>query len=119
MKSVFAFILAALCGTAQAEFITGEMLKRFLEGDKAMQDQGLGYIVGVHDATMGSLHCSNAALTGAALRDMTVRMLADAGPARAFSADSLVGAMLGQAFPCPKDKAPASAPTSRRGKLES
>lgn len=124
-----AAVMAAMAlapGLVQAEFLTGEALLRMLGSrSQSDQDQALGYIVGVYDATRGTDHCGPATTQVGALRSQTLLMLRQVGALRALSADVLVRAMLRIDHPCEPDvderneeqgevPAPASSRTPRR-----
>lgn len=104
MKTIAITLAACLAaGTASAEFLSGNNLLELLRSperhERAAAD---GYIMGVHDAGRGAVHCSPSTVTLSQVRDMSAQFLTAAVAARHKSADSLVMAVLQEAFPCPK-----------------
>lgn len=117
--------LAALAliasSAARAEFVTGEMLRGFMNSPaQTARDQALGYVVGVHDASRGAAHCAPDSIGVAELIEKTKAMLEQVGSMRAMSADLLIAGMLKAEFPCPEEKAPAAEPAApvKRGGRE-
>lgn len=103
MKAALTLIACLVAGPASAEFLSGNDLLAMLRSqerhERALAD---GYIMGVHDAGRGAVHCSPNTVTLSQVRDMSAQFLTAAVAARHKSADSLVMAILQEAFPCPK-----------------
>lgn len=101
MKKLIA-IAALLCGTAHAEFYTGNDLLKDFNGDLAGKMLGIGYVMGVYDTTQGVVHCPPNNVTAGQVQDMVKAQL-DARPdLRHLSADSHVTYVLKRAWPCKK-----------------
>lgn len=103
-----ALILAAclFAGPASAEFLSGNDLLSLLRSQERHERAAAdGYIMGVHDTGRGVLHCSPVTVTMTQVRDMSTQFLTAAAASRHKSADSLVMAVLQEAFPCPKRQA--------------
>lgn len=108
MKKLIA-IAALMCGTAHAEFFSGnELLSRL--NSESTYDRGvaMGYVIGVHDTGRGAVHCSPEAATGGQVRDIVKASLEASPELRHLSADSLIGHTLKKVWPCPKKTGGAS-----------
>lgn len=97
-------IVAALtAGTAHAEFWAGnDLLARLTSSDSYERGTGLGFVMGVFDATHGAVHCPPATVTAGQVRDMTLKTLNDAPAARHLAAEGFVTYALRNAWPCSK-----------------
>lgn len=97
------FIITLLCGTAHAEFYTGNDLYSRLTSDNHLERMaGLGFIIGVFDASQRIDHCAPDNITAGQVRDM-VRQHMDSTPSlRHYAADVQVRFVLSRAWPCPK-----------------
>lgn len=103
MKAALTLIACMTAGTASAEFMSGNDLLSLLRSQERHERTAAdGYIMGVHDTGRGVVHCSPNAVTLSQVRDMSVQFITAAATARHKSADSLVMAVLQEAFPCPK-----------------
>lgn len=102
MKKIF--LLAALaCTGAQAEFITGnELLARLNASDQYDRGVGMGYVMGVFDATYQITHCPPAGVTAGQVRDMIVKTLNTGAEVRHMAADGFITFTLKTAWPCAK-----------------
>ena len=104
-------LLAALAGTAHAEFVDGNKLLQLLQGeDRKNSDgiadflQGLGYITGVADTMRGVVHCPPNNITAGQLTDMVKQVLISQPENRHLTGDRIVGYTLRRAWPCPERK---------------
>lgn len=101
-------VLIATCAlafnlSANAEFKDGNKLLSEINGDNHYsRGVAMGYVMGVADAIGGALACMPSNLTGGQLIDMTKQYLENNPSVRHYSADSIIVAMLGQAWPCKK-----------------
>ena len=96
-------IAALMCGTAHAEFWTGnELLSRINSNDPYERGTSLGYVMGAFDASQGVTHCPPPTVTAGQVRDMVTKTLNDGAAARHMSADSFVTYTLKAAWPCAK-----------------
>lgn len=103
MRLAITLAACLAAGPASAEFLTGNDLLAMLRSperhERAAAD---GYIMGVHDAGRGAVHCSPGTVTLSQVRDMSTQFITVAVAHRHKSADSLVIAILQETFPCPK-----------------
>ena len=90
------------CGTAHAEFYTGNDLLRMMRGGTLEQANALGYVVGVADALHKITLCVPNGVTVGQANDVVLNWLDRNPQARHFSADSVVAAALGQSWACKK-----------------
>ena len=97
-------ILAALCGSAHAEFLTGNTLLQKLNGSAIESMVGLGYVMGVFDAAQGVEHCPPDHVTAGQVKDMVKLHLENTPSTRHFVADVQVRYVLGKAWPCADKK---------------
>jgi len=95
-------ILLALSLSAHAEFVDGNKLYSWLNGDEMEQLVGKGYVAGVFDAFHGTGHCAPANVTLKQVDDMTKIFLRSDPANRHESASLLVLVMLDRYWPCPK-----------------
>lgn len=102
--------LAALCITsANAEFYDGNTLFSRLLGSEQQQMLAVGYIAGAADTLMGITICAPTNITLSQITDM-VKSFLQANPSlRHKTADSIVGHVLSQAWPCEQKKKGAGA----------
>lgn len=102
MKRSFC-LLVALCGTAHAEFYTGNDLWHRINGETlAERNAAIGYIMGVTDATLHALHCAPSDATSGQIRDMVRNYLVSVPQERHHTADSIVVRVLKATWPCPE-----------------
>lgn len=98
---ICAAIVAAT--SARAEFMDGNKLLEQLQSTSAVTNGvGIGYILGVHDATRGDRHCSPASISAGQLKDMVTSALLRIPEKRHFMADVIVASVLSIEWPCPK-----------------
>lgn len=101
---------ALLCGTAQAEFFTGNELLRRMNSEAAYErGTALGYVIGAHDATRSVVHCSPDAASAGQVRDMVRAHLESNPDVRHLAADQHVTYVLKKAWPCAANKGGGSA----------
>ena len=104
MKKLIA-IAALMCGTAHAEFMTGNDIYKWGEESATSNlSWGMlyGYVSGVYDASRGVSHCSPLDVRLQQVVDM-VRNHVAANPAlRHYPGDTIIVYVLKQAWPCPK-----------------
>jgi hypothetical protein len=101
MKKLIA-ITALMCGTAHAEFLTGNDLLTKFNGSDIQQMVGLGYVMGVFDATMDATHCPPANVTAGQVQDVVKNHLTATPATRHYVADVQVRYILSQTWPCKK-----------------
>ena len=95
--------LALICGSAQAEFYTGnDLLQRIDSESHGEKMLALGYVIGVFDVGQSVLHCAPPSVTAGQIRDMAAAYLRGFPAKRHKSAESLVNEVLAAAWPCPK-----------------
>lgn len=100
-KLIAATAVAALCTSAFAEFVTGNLLLQRMNSDSAAdRTMALGYVAGVHDVTEGIVQCSGNNVTLGQVRDIAKQYLVNNPSVRDMSAHLMVGVALQQAFPC-------------------
>ena len=104
MKKLLAAILFVPV-MAHAEFKTGNELLSDMQSENIVNKMAaLGYIMGVTDALRGTTHCPPAEVTAGQLRDMIKSTLESAPQIRHYTADAIVSAVLGKAWPCANKK---------------
>jgi Rap1a immunity proteins len=97
-------IIAAMlaCGSAHAQFYSGNSLFGHMTGDAESRYHAMGYVMGVHDAMDQILFCTPSNITAGQLRDV-VKMSLERDPAnRNKSASLLIVNTLQQVWPCKK-----------------
>lgn len=95
-------ILLTLSLSAHAEFVDGNRLHSWLNGDDAEQLVGKGYVAGVFDAFHGLAHCAPANVALGQVTEMAKIALRTNPSTRHESASVLVLLMLEKYWPCPK-----------------
>ena len=104
MKKLIA-IAALMCGTAHAEYFTGNDIHKWSEesaSNNISWGMMYGYIAGAYDATAGISHCTPQSVRLQQVVDM-VRNHVAANPAtRHFTGDVITAWVLKQTWPCPK-----------------
>lgn len=103
MKKLIALTLLT-CASAHAEFFTGNDLLQKLNGAHLDQMVGLGYVMGVFDATRGAEHCPPDNITAGQVKDMVKLHLENTPATRHFVADVQVRYVLSKAWPCADKK---------------
>lgn len=103
MKAIKTFIAAlAVCGSAHAEFYSGNDLLDRLNGNEYQKLLGMGYIAGVSDALQRLVICVPESVTLGQIRDMIKSHLETNVANRHYSADSLISNHLIKVWPCAK-----------------
>lgn len=103
MKIAIALAACLAAGTASAEFLSGNDLLALLRSQERQERVAAdGYIMGVHDAGRGAVHCSPQSVNLTQVRDLSTQFITAATASRHKSADSLILVVLAEAFPCPK-----------------
>lgn len=103
MKVELILLACLAAGTASAEFLTGNrLLDLSRSAERYERTAADGYIMGVHDTGRGVVHCTPGGVTYTQVRDLSLQFIAAQTAHRHNSADSLILAVLAQAFPCPK-----------------
>lgn len=100
-----AAILAAALFTplAHAEFMNGnDLLELMQSGSHGKQMAAIGYVQGVFDATVGTIHCAPRGVTVGQAHDMVQQHLQTNPSGRHFSADVIAGYLFKAAWPCKK-----------------
>lgn len=95
-------ILALLPIAANAEFLSGNELLERIRSTDGRRNTALGYIMGVHDVTWRTLHCSPQTVTAGQVLDMVEQALIKTPEQRHVNADAYVIAALQSAWPCPR-----------------
>lgn len=98
-------MLAAMLATtqAQAAFFSGNDLYERLQSTSTMERTGgIGYILGVFDATHKILHCSPDTVTAGQVADLVQAVLKITPEVRHQSADLIVRVTLSTTWPCEK-----------------
>lgn len=96
-------IISLLCGTAHAEFYTGNDLYNKLISDNAIERMvGLGFVIGVFDTAQSVAHCAPDNITAGQVRDMVRQHLEATPSVRHYAAEVQVRYVLSRAWPCPK-----------------
>lgn len=94
---------ALLCSGAHAQFFTGNDLLTRLNSDIPVdRGLGMGFIMGVYDATLLVEHCPPSNVTAGQIRDMVAKNLYSGAAARHLPAEAFITYTLGTAWPCPK-----------------
>lgn len=100
-------IFALLCGTAHAEFFTGNDIQKWSdESASSNVSFGMlyGYIAGAYDAGRGTLHCSPKDVRLKQIVDMVTNHV-NANPAtRHFTGDVITAWVMQQTWPCAEKK---------------
>lgn len=100
MKKLIAGLMLVPC-MAMAEFKTGNELLNNIKSDSIVENMvALGYIMGVADATRGSVHCGPAGVTAGQMRDMVKNHLEATPELRHYTADIIIGYVFKRAWPC-------------------
>jgi len=105
-------IAALLCGTAHAEYFTGNDIQKWADGYAANDntlDFGMlyGYISGVSDTGNGVNHCIPKTVSLRQVIDVVRQHVASAPATRNNTGDTIILYALKQTWPC--------APSNRRG----
>lgn len=112
MKAIITALLIGLSTAAQAGFKSGNDLFNELSDPSPshlLPVFAKGYIIGVHDATEGILHCSPRNITVGQVSDLVHQWLRDNPAQRHLPGHLLVIRVLGQTWPCKSDsKQPSS-----------
>lgn len=94
---------ALLCSGAQAQFLTGNDLLTRLNSDSAIdRTLGMGFIMGVYDATLTIEHCPPPNITAGQVKDMVAKNLYSGASARHLPAETFITYTLSAAWPCAK-----------------
>ena len=94
-------LMLLLCGSAHAEFYTGnDLLQRINSESLGERAAAIGYIMGVADSGHGVNYCPPEHVTSGQLRDMVRNYLTNLPAVRHLSADSLVTHVLKSQWPC-------------------
>ena len=105
MKRLLLTIGACVCLSAHAEFKDGNALYNDIRDSSYFsQGVGLGYIMGAADASRGVAHCIPPNVTAGQVLDMTKQYLEEYPALRHFTADMIVGRVLGRVWPCETKK---------------
>lgn len=100
MKKLWVLIACCVALPAVAQFKSGNMLLRQIDGDFGEQMNAIGYVSGVADALQGAVVCAPHTVTAGQLVDMT-RLYLERTPARRhLAADLLISEVLRAAWPC-------------------
>lgn len=93
-----------ITSTAQAEFLTGNMLLQRMQSASNTENMvALGYVMGVFDTKHSVNHCPSSNVSTGQARDVVKQFLESYPSVRDHTADMLVQVALAAAWPC-KDK---------------
>jgi len=95
-------LAALLCGTAHAEFFSGQQLLDQLQAPGMDRLVGIGYVAGIHDLTLGAAQCTPPTVTLGQLVESIRKVLVDMPQVRDRPADQVVIAVLKTTWPCKK-----------------
>ena len=95
-------VAAIACGSAHAEFYSGNDLLEIMRGNEYQKLIALGYVSGVADALQNAVICIPATVTSGQVRDMVKANLEANPTSRHYSADSLISNHLAKVWPCAK-----------------
>ena len=104
MKKLSLLMAALLVSNvANASFITGNMLLEKMNSQDSVEKAFvLGYVAGVFDTLDELIHCNAPpSVTAGQVRDIIKKYIESNPVTRNKSADLLIGAALGQIWPCP------------------
>ena len=110
MKKLIA-IAALMCGTAHAEFFTGNDIQKWQEESaNSSVSFGMlyGYIAGAYDSSRGVLHCAPKDVRLKQIVDMVANHVNASPATRHFTGDVITVWVLQQAWPCAEKKKGAS-----------
>ena len=94
---------ALLCGSAHAQFFTGnDLLTRINADNSTDRVLAMGFIMGVYDSTVLLEHCPPSNVTAGQVRDMVAKDLYNGAAARHLPAAAFVAYTLSVAWPCAK-----------------
>ena len=94
-------LVLLLCGSAHAEFYTGnDLLQRMNSDVLAERSAAIGYVMGVADSGHGINYCPPESVTSGQLRDMVRNYLTNTPAVRHLAADSLVTHVIKSQWPC-------------------
>jgi hypothetical protein len=102
MKHIIAALALVVSTTASAEFLDGNELLNRINGDAGDVNIATGFILGVHDASEGGVHCSPDNIAASQLRDMVKKTLQQYPEMRHRAAWLFVQWTLERAYPCQK-----------------
>ena len=102
MKHIIAALALVVSTTASAEFLDGNKLLNLINGDVGDRNIATGFIIGVHDASEGGVHCSPDNIASSQLRDMVKKTLQQYPEMRHRAAWLFVQWTLERAYPCQK-----------------
>ena len=92
-----------VCGSAHAQFFTGNDLLTRLNADNSIdRTLAIGFIMGVYDSSLLLEHCPPANVTAGQVRDMVAKDLYNGAAARHLPAAAFVAYTLSAAWPCAK-----------------
>lgn len=100
MKKIL--LLLALCGSAHAEFKTGNELLNQINGNTNDWMNAIGYVTGVADDSRGIFHCIPANVTAGQVLDMTKLHMEKHPSGRHYPASTIIRYVLKEAWPCQK-----------------
>lgn len=103
MKKIIAIFLTLAAGSANAAYITGNVLFDELTSSETIaQVSAMSYIFGVADSNNQTKFCIPDGVTGRQLKDIVLRKLMDNPSQRHYAAHSIAVIALRETFPCGK-----------------
>lgn len=103
-KFVAGAVLGSFCLGANAEFINGNDLWKYLNDTNYFaKGHSLGYVTGVFDATRNTWHCppqNGGGITAGQVEDIVKQYLTNNPGMRNLPADVLISIALSQVWPC-------------------
>ena len=97
-------LLALFCGSAHAEFMTGNKLLANMQGSTSDQIYAIGYVIGVADAVRGVSYCPPETVSAGQLSDMVKNFMINTPSIRHFAGDVIVNHVLKSTWPCAERK---------------
>lgn len=94
-------VLLAFCGSAHAEFQSGnDLWTKLNSNNHSYEMYAMGYIAGAYDVGAGTNHCVPTGVTLGQIQDIVKDTLRILPEKRHLSADSFVSFAVRNAFPC-------------------
>ena len=103
MKRAIFILAALLCGSAHAQFRTGnQLLADMQEPFGYKSGVAMGYVMGATEAGNGVFFCLPATVTAGQVNDMVRNRLTNTPSIRHFTADIIIHTVLEAVWPCAK-----------------
>lgn len=102
VRTTLALGMALAAMSAQAQFVDGNKLLRFMQGDAMDRVHGYGYVSGVYDVMKNVMFCPPTNVTVGQVNDMVKIFLEQNPQHRSLIGDEIVVHVLKTAWPCKK-----------------